>query len=335
MIVLGLETSCDETSAAVVGDGRRVRSNVIHSQAVHRKFGGVVPELAGREHIKRVIPIMEEALGKAGVHLDEIDGFAATFGPGLVGALLVGLSLAKSLAYAREKPFYAVNHLEGHIIANLLADPDLDDTFLTLLVSGGHTLLIDVAGIGNYHVLGRTLDDAAGEAFDKIAKLLGLGYPGGAELDRLAGDGRPDFVHFPRALAGEDRLDFSYSGLKTAVALHIQKMPDDDLRRHKADIAASFQEAAVDILCEKSLMALDKTGRNVLALSGGVAANSRLREKLGKSCEHRGVRLVYPPPELCTDNAAMIAAAGHIHMSRGERSSFEANAVPYQKLTLG
>jgi N6-L-threonylcarbamoyladenine synthase len=335
MIVLGLETSCDETSAAVVDDGRRIRSNIIYSQAVHRKFGGVVPELAGREHIKRIVPIMEEALREAGVGLDDIDGFAATFGPGLVGALLVGLSMAKSLAYGHDKPFYAVNHLEGHIVANLLAYPDLDDTFLTLLVSGGHTMLIDVAGIGNYTVLGRTLDDAAGEAYDKVGKLLGLGYPGGAELDRLARDGRPDYVHFPRALAGDDRMDFSYSGLKTAVSLQIQKMSDDEMRDHKADIAASFQEAAVDMLCEKSLMALDKTGRKVLALSGGVAANSRLREKLGEACEHRGVRLVYPPLELCTDNAAMIAGTGHIHLSCGERSSFDVNAVPYQKLSLG
>ncbi len=334
MIVLGLETSCDETSAAVVDDGRRVRSNVIYSQAVHRKFGGVVPELAGREHIKRIVPIMEDALREAGIDLDNVDGFAATFGPGLVGALLVGLSMAKSLAYGLDKPFYAVNHLEGHIVANLLAHPELDDTFLTLLVSGGHTMLIDVAGIGNYTVLGRTLDDAAGEAFDKVAKLLGLGYPGGAELDRLARDGHPDFVRFPRALAGEDRLDFSYSGLKTAVALQIQKMSDNDLQSHKADIAASFQEAAVDILCEKSLLGLEKTGRDVLALSGGVAANSRLRNKLGEACNGRGMRLMYPPLELCTDNAAMIAETGHIHLSCGERSSFDVNAVPYQKLSL-
>ncbi len=335
MIVLGLETSCDETSAAVVDDGRRVRSNIIYSQAVHRKFGGVVPELAGREHIKRIVPIMEDALQDAGIGLSKIDGFAATFGPGLVGALLVGLSMAKSLAYGFDKPFYAVNHLEGHIVANLLAHPDLDDTFLTLLVSGGHTMLIDVAGIGNYTVLGRTLDDAAGEAFDKVAKILGLGYPGGAELDSLARDGRSDYVRFPRALAGDERMDFSYSGLKTAVALHIQKMSDDELQNSKADVAASFQEAAVDMLCEKSLMALDKTGREVLALSGGVAANSRLREKLGEACERRGVRLVYPPLELCTDNAAMIAETGHIHLSRGERSPFDVNAVPYQKLSLG
>ncbi len=335
MIVLGLETSCDETSAAVVDDGRRIRSNVIYSQAVHRKFGGVVPELAGREHIRRIVPIMEDALREAGIGLHDIDGFAATFGPGLVGALLVGLSMAKSLAYGYDKPFYAVNHLEGHIVANLLAHPELDDTFLTLLVSGGHTMLIDVDGIGNYTVLGRTLDDAAGEAFDKVAKILGLGYPGGAELDRLARDGRPDFVRFPRALAGDERMDFSYSGLKTAVSLQIQKMPDDQLLTHKADVAASFQEAAVDMLCEKSLMALEKTGRTVLALSGGVAANSRLREKLGGECERRGVRLVYPPLELCTDNAAMIAGTGHIHLSRGERSSFDVNAVPYQKLSLG
>lgn len=333
MIVLALETSCDETSAAVVGDNRAVLSNVVFSQSVHRRFGGVVPELASREHIKRIIPIMNEALNEAGVTLDEIDGYGATYGPGLVGALLVGLSMAKSLAFGRGRPFYAVNHLEGHIVANLLAHPDLDDTFLTLLVSGGHTMLIDVDGIGNYTILGKTLDDAAGEAFDKVAKLLGLGYPGGAEIDRVGKRGDPAFIRFPRALAGEDRLDFSYSGLKTAVALEIRKFRGDRLRTHLADIAASFQEAAVDTLCDKSLLALEKTGRKVLALSGGVAANSRLREKLGDICRKRGVRLVYPPFELCTDNAAMIAGTAHIYFSRGQSSAFDTNAVPYQKLT--
>jgi len=333
MIVLGLETSCDETSAAVVGDNRRVLSNIIHSQWVHAKYGGVVPELAGREHIKRIVPIIREALREAAVSLDDIDGFSATFGPGLVGALLVGLSTAKSMAYGRGRPFFAVNHLEGHIVANLLSHPDLDERFLTLLVSGGHTMLIDVDGIGNYTVLGKTLDDAAGEAFDKVAKLLGLGYPGGAAVDRLAQSGDPKSIRFPRALAGEDRLDFSYSGLKTAVALEIRKLPAEKLRQRAADIAASFQEAAVDTLCEKSRLGIKKTGRDVLALSGGVAANSRLREKLADICARLDVRLVYPPLELCTDNAAMIAGTAHIHLSRGETSPFDVNAVPYQGLS--
>jgi N6-L-threonylcarbamoyladenine synthase len=332
MIVLGLETSCDETSAAVVADDCRILSNIIHSQWVHAKYGGVVPELASREHIKRIVPIIDEALSEADVSLAEIDGFSATFGPGLVGALLIGLSMAKSLAYGYGKPFCAVNHLEGHIVANLLAYPDLGDRFLTLLVSGGHTMLVNVEGIGNYTVLGNTLDDAAGEAFDKVAKLLGLGYPGGAAVDRLARSGDPEFIRFPRALAGTDRLDFSYSGLKTAVALEIQKYSEKSLRKHTADIAASFQEAAVDMLCEKTLLAIEKTGRDVLAISGGVAANSRLREKLGDVCSKLNVRLVYPPLELCTDNAAMIAGAAHIRLSRGETSPFDINAIPYAGL---
>jgi N6-L-threonylcarbamoyladenine synthase len=332
MNVLGIETSCDETSAAVVRDGRQVLSNIIYSQSVHQKYGGVVPELASREHIRRIIPIIQEALAEADMTLDDIDGYAATFGPGLVGALLVGLSLAKSLAYCQNKPFYAVNHLEGHIVANLLAHTNLDDNFLTLLVSGGHTMLIDVDGIGNYTVLGKTLDDAAGEAFDKVAKLLGLGYPGGVAIERLAREGDPEYFRFPRPLAESERLDFSYSGLKTAVALHVRKLSPDELSSRTADIAASFQEAAVDVLCDKSISALKKIGRKILALSGGVAANSRLRIKLEETCAELDARLVYPPLTLCTDNAAMIAGAGHIHLSRGERSSFDANAVPFQKL---
>ncbi|MCP4567557.1 MAG: tRNA (adenosine(37)-N6)-threonylcarbamoyltransferase complex transferase subunit TsaD, partial [FCB group bacterium] len=255
MIVLGLESSCDETSAAIIKDGREILANIIHSQSVHKKYGGVVPELASREHVERIIPIIDEALTTAGLTLQDIDGFAATFGPGLVGALLVGLSLAKSLAYCTDKPFYAVNHLEGHIAANLLAHPDMDDSFVTLLVSGGHTMLVDVDGLGSYRVLGRTLDDAAGEAFDKVGKLLGLGYPGGAALDKLAREGDRDYFRFPRAIRDPQRLDFSYSGLKTAVALHIRKVPPDQLEAHKADIAASFQEAAVDVLCDKSMIA--------------------------------------------------------------------------------
>jgi len=333
MIVLGIETSCDETSVALVRDGRRVLSNVIYSQSLHQHYGGVVPELAGREHIRRIIPTLNEALSEAGVALNDIDGYAATSGPGLVGALLVGLSLAKSLAYCREKPFIAVNHLEGHIVANLLAHPDLDEVFLTLLVSGGHTMLIDVEGIGNYRVLGKTLDDAAGEAFDKVAKLLQLGYPGGPALDRLARGGDPAYIRFPRAMADDERLDFSYSGLKTAVALYVQQTSAADVEKHRADIAASFQEAAVDALCDKSVRALRRTDRKTLALSGGVAANSRLRSKLQTACDLIGVRLVYPPPHLCTDNAAMIAEAGCIHLLRGDYSQFNADAVPYQKLT--
>jgi len=331
--ILALETSCDETSAAVTDGYSRILSNVIYSQSIHARFGGVVPELAGREHIKRVIPIINQALDEAGVTLGDIDGFAATYGPGLVGALLVGLSTAKALAYATDKPFYAVNHLEGHISANLLDYPELDDNFLTLLVSGGHTMLIEVRGLGNYHVLGKTLDDAAGEAFDKVAKLLGLGYPGGAALEKLASSGDKNYFHFPRALPDPQRLDFSFSGLKTAVALHIQGVGDSITEKQKADIAASFQEAAVDALCEKSRLALIKTGLKSMAVSGGVAANSRLRQKLDVVCEKLEVKLHYPAPELCTDNAAMIAAAAAVFMTRGITSPFSINAIPYLKLT--
>jgi len=332
MKVLGLETSCDETSAAVVNGSRQVLSNVIYSQAVHQKFGGVVPVLASREHIRQVVPIMNEALTEAGLTLDDIDGFAATSGPGLVGALLVGLCLAKALSFATGKPYYAVNHLEGHIAANLLAHQDLGENFLALLISGGHTMLIDVNGFGHYDILGKTLDDAAGEAFDKVAKLLGLGYPGGAALDKLAKQGKPDYFRFPRAVTGSNPFDFSYSGLKTAVALHIKKIDPNKLSSQKADIAASFQEAAVDMLCERASAALKMTGKKVLAISGGVAANSRLRLKMEEACHNLKTHLVFPPTSLCTDNAAMIAAAGAIHLERGERSSWEVNAVPYQKL---
>lgn len=332
MNILGIETSCDETSAAVVRDGRDILSNVIYTQEVHIKFGGVVPELASREHIKKVIPIVTEALETAKLNLTDIDGFAATFGPGLVGALLVGLSLAKSFAFSTAKPFYAVNHLEGHIYANRLAEPDMPEEFLTLLVSGGHTMLIDVTGPGQYRVLGKTLDDAAGEAFDKVAKVLQLGYPGGAVIDRLAKEGNRKAISFPRAIRQKDRLDFSYSGLKTAVALYVQKLSASELEARRADISASFQEAAVDVLVEKSMLAAKKTGRKTMTISGGVAANSRLREKMSKVCARRNIRLIYPPLNLCTDNAAMIAGAAHRMASKQESSPFTANAVPYQKL---
>ncbi len=334
MIVLGIETSCDETAAAVVKDGREVLSNVIHSQMIHVKFGGVVPELAGREHVKRIIPIVEEALRRAGVSLEDIDAVAATYGPGLVGALLVGLSYGKALAFAAEKKFFAVNHLEGHIAANPASHPDLPASYLTLLISGGHTMLIDVESFGRYRLLGRTLDDAAGEAFDKVAKILGLGYPGGADVDRLAKVGDPKYVRFPRALPEKDRLDFSYSGLKTAVSLYVAGLTPEELDKHRPDIAASFQEAAVDMLCAKSKLALTRTGRKVMALSGGVAANSRLREKTERMCQQMGVRLVYPPPALCTDNAAMVAAAGTVYLKQGLVSGFDTNAVPYVRLPL-
>lgn len=332
MIVLGIETSCDETSAAIVRDGREILSNCIYSQEIHEKYGGVVPELASREHIKKIIPIINEALDEAKMSLEDIDVFSATYGPGLVGALLVGLTTAKSIAFASGKKFCAVNHLEGHICANLLTHHDIEGNFLTLLVSGGHTMLVDIEEIGKYRIFGKTLDDAAGEAFDKVGKILGLGYPGGAAIDKFAGEGAPDFVKFPRAILKKDSFDFSFSGLKTAVALYIKKLSQDELEEQRANIASSFQEAVVDVLVKKSKRALQKTNRKILTISGGVAANSRLRKKMSEMCQSKGVRLVYPPLNLCTDNAAMIASAAYFQFMRGEVSELSANAVPYQKL---
>ncbi|MFH1700745.1 MAG: tRNA (adenosine(37)-N6)-threonylcarbamoyltransferase complex transferase subunit TsaD [Candidatus Zixiibacteriota bacterium] len=332
MIVLGIETSCDESSAAIVRDGREILSNCIYTQEIHKKYGGIVPELASREHIKKIIPIINEALNDANMPLDNIDVFAATYGPGLVGALLVGLTAAKSMAYASGRIFCAVNHLEGHIAANLLVHHDVYGKFLTLLVSGGHTMLIDVIEMGKYTVLGKTLDDAAGEAFDKVAKILGLGYPGGAAIDKLARGGNPEFIKFPRPVIKNDSIDFSYSGLKTAVAIYVRELSKDMLEEQKADIAASFQEAAIDVLVMKSKIALNKTSREILAISGGVAANSRLRKKLFEMCQTMGVRLIYPPFNLCTDNAAMIAGAAFFQRMRGEISDMTTNAIPYQNL---
>ena len=331
MLVLGIETSCDETSVAVVEDGRHVLSNVILSQAIHHKFGGVVPEVASREHIKTIIPIYDQALAEANVQLSDIGLVAATAGPGLVGPLLVGLTFAKGLSYARSIPFVAVNHLEGHLTANILEHPDLDPHHLTLLISGGHTMLVEVNGFGNYSILGKTRDDAAGEAFDKVAKVIGLGYPGGAELDRLARKGDSKYFHFPRPIL-KDGYQFSFSGLKTAVALYVSKLSPDELNLHRADIAASFQEAVVDVLVEKTIAAaLDHNVRDV-TISGGVAANSHLRNTLTQRLDHLKCRLFYPSLPLCTDNAAMIAAAGYFRFHKEGPTELVVEAVPYLKL---
>jgi len=313
-----------------VRDGREVLSNVILSQMVHSKYGGVVPEVASREHIKTIVPTFQEALREAGVTLDDVDLVAATQGPGLVGPLLVGLTFAKGLAYARDLPFVPVNHLEGHISANILEHRDLDQHHLTLVVSGGHTLLVEVIEFGQYNILGRTRDDAAGEAFDKVAKLMGLGYPGGAEIDRLAADGDPGYHRFPRALRHED-YQFSYSGLKTAVALYLGRIGKEEFELHLSDIAASFQEAVVEVLVEKAVRAsVEKAVRHV-TISGGVAANSRLRQMLAERLAP-GRRLFYPSLELCTDNAAMIAAAGYYRYKKVGPGELIANAVPYLSL---
>jgi N6-L-threonylcarbamoyladenine synthase len=331
MLTLGIETSCDETSVAVVRDGREVLSNVILSQLVHGRFGGVVPEVASREHVKAMVPVYRQALSEAGITLDDIQLIAATLGPGLAGPLLVGLTFAKGLAYARDLPFVPVNHLEGHIVANILEHPDLDEHHLTLVVSGGHTLLVEVLRFGEYKILGRSRDDAAGEAFDKVAKLLGLGYPGGAEIDRLARRGNSRYHRFPRALRREE-FQFSFSGLKTSVALFIAKLSEQELDEHRADIAASFQEAVVEVLTEKTVRAAAETKVHHITVSGGVAANSRLRDRLSKELDHQNRKLFCPSMSLCTDNAAMIAAAGYYRYLKMGPGELIANAIPY--LTL-
>ena len=331
MRVLGLESSCDETAAAVVVDGTTILSDIVSSQvALHARYGGVVPELAARAHIVQVVPVVEEALARAGVTLDEIDAIAVTRGPGLVGALLVGVQLAKALAWARGLPLVGVNHLEGHLTAVFLRDPDEEITpppfpHLALLVSGGHTQLIVCEAHGRFRVLGSTRDDAAGEAFDKVAKMLGLGYPGGAIVNQIANRGNPRAVKMPRMMFGRG-LDFSFSGLKTAVALHLKEhgVPTGDAL---ADLCASFQRSACEQLVRKTLAALDETRLRHLQVAGGVAANSSLRALLGEALAARGVTLHVPALRRCTDNAAMIAAAGYHHLVAGERADVRLNAT--------
>ena len=332
MLVLGIETSCDETAASVVKDGTKILSNVIYSQMVHNKYWGVVPELASREHMKTIVPVVKSALDEAKIQLERIDGVAVTYGPGLVGSLLIGLSFAKAISYSLQTPFIGINHIEGHIFANFLEHPHLEPPFICLVVSGGHSNLVYVAERGEYELLGRTRDDAAGEAFDKVAKVLNLGYPGGPIIDKISKEGKPDFVRFPRAYLEEGSFDFSFSGLKTAVAIYVRKSSEENLEKHKIDIATSFQEAIVEVLVNKGIKAsLLKKVKNI-ALAGGVARNSRLREKLETEARKHDLEVFYPSPILCTDNAAMIASAGDFRLSRGKRSSLDLNAIPYAKL---
>lgn len=330
-VVLGIETSCDETAAAVVDNEFRQYANTILSQQDHAPYGGVVPELASRAHMRGLLPILRLALEEAGMGWDDIDGIAVTRGPGLVGSLIVGLSMAKGLAWSLGKPLVGVNHLEGHIFSNLIGR-QLEAPFLALLVSGGHTELIEVEELGRYRLLGRTRDDAAGEAFDKVAKLLELLPPegvimGGRAVSQKAADGDPNAIRFPRALRGEDTYDFSFSGLKTAVLNHVRKVPEDELETVCADIAASFEAAVVDVLVERTLQAVEKLGIKQVTLAGGVAANRRLRDELRQAVEGAGGELYYPEPALCTDNAAMIAAVGAFRLERGETSPYGLDAV--------
>ena len=327
--ILGIETSCDETAAAVVEDGRRVRSSIVSSQVeLHAPYGGVVPELASRAHVELINPVVEDALMEAGI-LDarELDAVAACHGPGLAGALLVGVSAAKALALTCGLPYVQVNHLEAHLYAGWLEEPDLELPLAVLVASGGHTLLVVMEGHGKYRVMGQTVDDAAGEAFDKVARFLGLGYPGGPVIDRLAAEGDPEAIAFPRPMLGEG-YDFSFSGLKTAVVNHVRKHPGVDA----ADVAASFQEAVVDQLVTKLGAAADATRVPALVLGGGVAANSRLRARVGELAAATGRRAILPPPELCTDNAAMIAATAWWRLRSDGPTSLHAGAAPNLRL---
>jgi N6-L-threonylcarbamoyladenine synthase len=328
MIVLGIETSCDETSAAVVDAGRRVLSNVVASQDdVHAPYGGVVPELASRRHLEVLTPVVRRALETAGARLDDVDGIAVTHGPGLVGSLLIGCSAAKALAYARRRPLVGVNHLEGHIYASFLEGAPPAHPFLALVVSGGHTALYLVPGPRRYERIGQTRDDAAGEAFDKVAKLLGLGFPGGPAIERAARAGDPGAIAFPTANMSDGAPDFSFSGIKTAVSLHVRRAGPLDAAR-VADVAASFQATAVKMLIRKTVKAALRSGAKRIVLTGGVAANTALRGALEGECREHGWALHVPSRRLCTDNAAMIAAAGHDRLAAGERATLSLNAVP-------
>jgi N6-L-threonylcarbamoyladenine synthase len=314
---------------ALVEDGRKILSNVLSSQhEIHGRFGGVVPELASRAHLERLNPLLDEALRRAGAGWGEVDAVAVTRGPGLVGALLVGLATAKALSLAMGVPLVGVNHLEGHIYANALEHDLPDPPYVCLLVSGGHTMLLSIPAPFRYEVLGQTLDDAAGEAFDKVARFLGLGYPGGPVLDRLAREGDPEAVRFPRAMAGSGDFDFSLSGLKTAVIRHVRAEQAAGREIPTADLAASFQEAVVDVQVQKTIAAAEQKGAGAILMGGGVVANSRLRELMSREAERRSIPLLYPSLELCTDNGAMIASAGFFRLERGDRSGLDLEADP-------
>ena len=331
--ILGIESSCDETAAAVIKNGREVLSNVISSQIdLHTLYGGVVPEIASRKHIEKINQVVENALSEAGKSLEEIDGIAVTYGPGLVGALLVGVSFAKTLAFALDKPLVGVHHIEGHISANFIEHRDLEPPFACLVVSGGHTHLVVVKDYGEYEILGCTRDDAAGEAFDKVARAIGLGYPGGPKIDKISREGNPDAIHFPRAKVENSRYDFSFSGLKSAVLNYINSCEMKGETVSVPDVAASFQKAVVDVLVEHSLAAVEEFEFDKFAIAGGVASNSCLRKAFEEACKKRKLAFYCPSPVFCTDNAAMIGVAGYYEYRKGTRSGYDLNAVPNLKL---
>ncbi|MDH4027549.1 MAG: tRNA (adenosine(37)-N6)-threonylcarbamoyltransferase complex transferase subunit TsaD [Nitrospirota bacterium] len=327
MLILGIDTSCDDTSAAVIEDGKRILSNIISGQdKIHDKYGGIVPELASRKHIEMILPVVEGALNSAGAGFHDLSAIAVTYGPGLIGSLLIGVCFAKSISFFHKIPLIGVNHLEGHI-HSIFLENDPQFPFIALIVSGGHTSICLVESQGDYSEISRTRDDAAGEAYDKVAKLLGLGYPGGPIIDKMASIGNPEAVHFPRAnLKGS--LDFSFSGLKTAVLTHIKKYPNTK----KEDIAASFQASVIDVLVSRTLDAARSAGVKSIVLAGGVSANSALRETMIKRTSDKGIKVFLPSPHLCTDNAAMIAAAGYHHFKKGTASDLTLNPKAYMQL---
>ncbi len=333
VLILAIETSCDETAASVVKNGREVLSNIIYTQiALHTKYGGVVPEIASRKHIEKINQVVEGALEEAGVALRDITAIAVTYGPGLVGALLVGVSEAKAISFATGIPLIGVHHISGHISANYIEYRELEPPFVCLVASGGHSHLVVVRDYGEYEIIGRTRDDAAGEAFDKVARAIGLGYPGGPKIDKLSKEGNPDAIPFPRAKVGENEYDFSFSGLKSAVLNYLNSCRMKGEEINQADVAASFQKAVIDVLVEHSLHAVKEYGFDKFAIAGGVASNTSLREAFEKECAERGITFYHPSPVYCTDNAAMIGAAGYYEYVKGVRHGYDLNAVPNLKL---
>jgi N6-L-threonylcarbamoyladenine synthase len=334
--ILAIESSCDETAAAVVQNGRRVLSNVIFSQIeIHKLYGGVVPEIASRSHIEKINPVIREALREANRSLEDMDAIAVTYGPGLVGALLVGVAEAKAMAYAAGKPLVGVNHIEGHIAANYIENQELEPPFLCLVVSGGHTHLVQVLDYNRFEIVGRTRDDAAGEAFDKVARAIGLGYPGGPKVDKLAKEGNPTAIEFPRAKLDGNAYDFSFSGLKSAVLNYLNQCEMKGEQVNSADVAASFQAAVIDVLTQHAIKAAKELKMDKLAIAGGVASNSSLRESLQAACEREGLAFYHPSPVYCTDNAAMIGVAGYYAYQAGVRHGLDLNAVPNLKIGQG
>lgn len=336
IIILGIETSCDETSAAVVVNGRKVLSNIIASQIdLHAEYGGVVPEIASRKHVELILPVIDSALKEAGMTLEDVDAIAVTYGPGLVGALLVGVTAAKAIAAALDKPLIKVHHIEGHIAANYISHPDLKPPYIGLIVSGGHSHIVHVKDYLEFDILGITRDDAAGEVFDKIARVLGLGYPGGPVIDKQAKLGNPKAVRFPRVNFPNGSYDFSFSGLKTAVINHINQVCQKGEELNIPDICASFQQAVVDVLVDHTLKAAKSLDVNTIALAGGVASNSQLRETLQSRAKKIGMDAIFPTPILCTDNAAMIASAGYYSFLKDEFADLTLNAIPYLSIGEG